>query len=65
MNNTYIIYILIYQKISNKKGERNEKKIFKEKENALSAIETLKKKFSNVYLCTPEKYGVEIISICE
>ena len=39
--------------------------IFKEKENALSAIEELKKKFSNVYLCTPEKNGVEIISICE
>lgn len=39
--------------------------IFKEKENALSAIEELKKKFFNVYLCTPEKNGVEIISICE
>ena len=30
-----------------------------------SAIEELKNKFPNVYLCTPEKYGVEIISICE
>ena len=39
--------------------------IFKEKENAVSAIEELKNKFSNIYLCTPEKYGVEIISICE
>ena len=39
--------------------------IFKEKENAVSAIEELKNKFSNVYLCTPEKQGVEIISICE
>lgn len=39
--------------------------IFKEKQNALSAIEELKKKFSNVYLCAPEKCGVEIISICE
>ena len=36
--------------------------IFKKKENAEKSAELLEKKFSNVYICTPEKNGVEIIS---
>lgn len=35
--------------------------IFKEKTDAEAAINELKEKFQNVYLCTPEKVGVEII----
>ncbi len=35
--------------------------IFKEKAEAEAAITELKAKFRNVYLCTPEKVGVEII----
>ncbi len=35
--------------------------IFKEKADAEGAITELKEKFQNVYLCTPEKVGVEII----
>jgi len=36
--------------------------IFKEKENAEKSAKLLKNKFDNVYICTPEKAGVEIIS---
>lgn len=32
--------------------------IFKEKENAEISVKQLKEKFNNVYLCTPEKFGV-------
>lgn len=39
--------------------------IFKEKTDAEKAIEELEKQFANIYLCTPEKVGVEIISITE
>lgn len=39
--------------------------IFKEKTDAENCIEELKKKFINVYLCTPEKAGVEIIEVTE
>ncbi len=35
--------------------------IFKEAGNAKKAVEELKIKFKNVYLCTPEGYGVRII----
>ena len=35
--------------------------IFKQERDAKKAIEELKLKFKNVYLCTPEKYGVEVI----
>lgn len=35
--------------------------IFKDKENAQKAIEELNLKFDNVYLCTPEKVGIEIL----
>ena len=35
--------------------------IFKDKENAEKTVIQLKKKFEKVYLCTPEKLGVEII----
>ena len=35
--------------------------IFKEKADAEGAITELKEKFQNVYLCTPEKVGIEII----
>lgn len=35
--------------------------IFKDIENAEKSVEELKKKFGKVYLCTPEKFGVEII----
>ncbi|MBR5441822.1 MAG: 4-(cytidine 5'-diphospho)-2-C-methyl-D-erythritol kinase [Clostridia bacterium] len=34
--------------------------IFKEKANAEMAVDELKAKFKNVYLCTPESYGVKI-----
>ena len=36
--------------------------IFREMKNAEVSAELLKKQFDNVYICTPEKYGVEIIS---
>lgn len=36
--------------------------IFKEKENAEKSADQLKEKFPNVYICTPETNGVEIIS---
>ena len=36
--------------------------IFKEKENAETSVKLLEKQFPNVYICTPEKNGVEIIS---
>ncbi|MBE6800834.1 MAG: 4-(cytidine 5'-diphospho)-2-C-methyl-D-erythritol kinase [Ruminococcaceae bacterium] len=36
--------------------------IFKEKENAEASAKLLEKQFENVYICTPEKNGVEIIS---
>lgn len=39
--------------------------IFKEKIQAEKAAEELKKQFVNVYICTPEKSGVEIISEIE
>ncbi len=39
--------------------------IFKEKSQAEKTAEELKKKFPNVFICTPEKTGVEIISITE
>lgn len=39
--------------------------IFKEKECAKKSVELLKEKFQNVYLCTPEGYGVEIIEKSE
>lgn len=39
--------------------------IFKEKAQAEKTAEELKKKFTNVFICTPEKTGVEIISITE
>ena len=35
--------------------------IFDDKKNAEKAVEELKNKFNNVYLCTPEGYGVKII----
>lgn len=35
--------------------------IFKEKEQAVNTVQELKKKFDNVYLCSPEKVGVEIL----
>lgn len=35
--------------------------IFKDKENAEKSAKELEGKFDNVYLCTPEKLGVEII----
>jgi 4-diphosphocytidyl-2-C-methyl-D-erythritol kinase len=35
--------------------------IFDDKNNAEKAVEELKNKFNNVYLCTPEGYGVKII----
>ena len=35
--------------------------IFEEEAFAKKAIDELKKKFKNVYLCTPEKVGIEII----
>ena len=37
--------------------------IFKEKDRAEKTATELCKKFNNVYVCTPEKYGVEIINI--
>ena len=37
--------------------------IFKEKENAEKSIRLLKQGFENIYLCIPERSGVEIISI--
>ena len=37
--------------------------IFKEKDIAEKTATELCKKFSNVYVCAPEKYGVEIINI--
>ena len=37
--------------------------IFKKEENAQASAKLLEKNFENVYLCTPEKNGVEIISI--
>lgn len=39
--------------------------IFKEKENAETSAKLLEKQFENVYICTPEKNGVEIISEIE
>ena len=39
--------------------------IFKEKAQAEKTAEKLKTKFTNVFICTPEKTGVEIISITE
>ena len=39
--------------------------IFKEKSEAEKAAEELKQMFSSVYICTPEKTGVEIISKTE
>ncbi|MBQ8182879.1 MAG: 4-(cytidine 5'-diphospho)-2-C-methyl-D-erythritol kinase [Clostridia bacterium] len=39
--------------------------IFKEKINAEKCIEELERLFTNVYLCTPEKAGVEIIEVIE
>ena len=39
--------------------------IFKEKAQAEKTAEELKEKFTNVFICTPEKTGVEIISITE
>jgi 4-diphosphocytidyl-2-C-methyl-D-erythritol kinase len=36
--------------------------IFKKKENAQASAKLLEKNFENIYLCTPEKNGVEIIS---
>ncbi len=36
--------------------------IFKDTENAEKAVSELQKKFSEVYICTPEKNGVEILS---
>lgn len=36
--------------------------IFKEKENAEKSAEKLKEMFKEVFVCTPEPYGVEIIS---
>lgn len=39
--------------------------IFKEKAQAEKTAEELKKKFTKVFICTPEKTGVEIISITE
>lgn len=36
--------------------------IFKEKRNAEASAKLLEKQFENVYICTPEKNGVEIIS---
>lgn len=39
--------------------------IFKEKSQAEKTAEELKEKFTNVFICTPEKTGVEIISITE
>lgn len=39
--------------------------IFKSKSEAEKAIDELKSKFSNIYFCTPEKTGVEIISFAE
>lgn len=39
--------------------------IFKEKAQAEKTAEELKKKFTNVFICTPEKTGVEIISKTE
>ncbi|MBE6802342.1 MAG: 4-(cytidine 5'-diphospho)-2-C-methyl-D-erythritol kinase [Ruminococcaceae bacterium] len=39
--------------------------IFEEKSDAENSIKELKEKFANVYLCTPEKVGVEIIEAIE
>lgn len=39
--------------------------IFKEKAQAEKTAEELKTKFTNVFICTPEKTGVEIISMTE
>lgn len=39
--------------------------IFKEKADAERAITELKDKFQNIYLCTPEGVGVEIIEVTE
>jgi len=36
--------------------------IFEKSENAKKSIQQLENKFQNIYLCTPEKNGVEIIS---
>ena len=55
--NTYIIYILIYQKISNKKGERNEKKIFKEKEIPYVIVKN-KIDLAKDFVLSPEFLGV-------
>lgn len=39
--------------------------IFKEKSQAEKTAEELKKKFTKIFICTPENTGVEIISITE
>ena len=39
--------------------------IFKAEEDAKKTIAQLEKKFTNIYLCTPEKAGVEIIEVTE
>lgn len=35
--------------------------IFKEEENAQASARLLENQFENVYICTPEKNGVEIL----